>query len=153
MPNDSEILWNIYQEHCEWERHHEQQRASATNLLLAIAAGVLSVVTFDGEFSHSDLPLTIFVIIQGFFGALFVSKQYERFRTHQQRANEYRDALDALHPNIRIKSLRSVADEKIGEQYPHLRRIRLHKLWLALHLLIAIFGIVLTLMILLEHLS
>ena len=144
MADSTDILWNFYQEHCAWERHHENQRASVTNIFLLVAAGVLSVITFDG-ITRSDLPLTIFLILQGMFGALFVSKQYELFAKHQNRAKTYRKALDELYPEKQILTLRKRADDEHEEKYGKLSdEVRLYKLWVCLHLLVALFGVVLT---------
>jgi hypothetical protein len=144
MADSTDILWNFYQEHCAWERHHEEQRASVTNILLVVAAGVLSVITFDG-ISRSDLPLTIFLIMQGLFGALFVAKQYERFARHQRLVGKYRQALNDRFPESQIIALREQADKEHKEKYRILSdEVRLHQLWVGLHLLIALFGVVLT---------
>lgn len=144
MRDEAEMLWKFYQEHCTWERHHEQQRASATNLFLAVAAAVLSVVAFDGELSGSDLPLTIFLIVQGFFGSVFVAKHYQVFAVHQSRAGQYREALDSMFPEAGILSRRHKAEEENAARFPRLHRSRLNKFWVGLHVLIALFGAVLT---------
>jgi hypothetical protein len=144
MRDEAEILWKFYQEHCTWERHHEQQRASVTNLFLAVAAAVLGVVTFDGKLSGTDLPLTIFLIGQGFFGSVFVAKHYEVFSMHQSRAGQYREALDSMFPEAGILLRRSKADEENIVRFPHLHKLRLNKFWVGLHVLIALFGVVMT---------
>lgn len=144
MTDKSDILWNLYQEHCTWERHHEEQRASGTGLLLAVAAGVIGLVTFDGHINGSDIPLTVFLVMQGLFGALLAAKHYERFCLHRQRSNEYRDVLDALFPEAKIISLRRQADEKHNRTFPWLHKLRLNHFWVGLHLLIASVGMVLT---------
>jgi hypothetical protein len=153
MRDEAEVLWNLYQEHCTWERHHEQQRASATNLFLAVAAAVLSVVAFDRELSGSDLPLTIFLIAQGFFGTVFVAKHYQVFAMHQSRANEYREALNSLFPEAGILSRRRKADEENVARFPRLHKLRLNKFWVGLHVLIAFFGVVLTGIIVIRSLT
>lgn len=144
MAEPSDILWNFYQEHCVWERHHEAQRTSMTTLFVAIAAGVLGVITFDSKLNFTDLPLTAFLAMLGLFGAIFAAKHYERFCQHQERANQYRRALDAQFPSAGILSLRFAADEKVHAKFPRLRKLRLHSFWIGLHILIALFGTVLT---------
>ena len=144
MRDEAEIIWKLYQEHCTWERHHEQQRTSVTNLFLAVAAAVLGVISLDRELSGSDLPLTIFLIVQGFFGSVFVAKHYEVFSTHQSRAGHYREALDSIYPGAGILSNRVKADKENAARFPHLHKLRLNKFWVGLHILIALFGAVLT---------
>jgi len=150
MADCSDILWNLYQEHCTWERHHESQRATATNVLVIVTAGILSVIAFDKEINNIDLPLTIFMTLQGIFGTLFTAKHYERFCMHQERANQYRNALDTMFPSCQIKILREMADIKIQKKFPILYTIRLHTLWNGIHILISVFGFILTLGIILE---
>jgi hypothetical protein len=144
MRDETEILWKFYQEHCTWERHHEQQRASVTNLFLAVAAAVLGVVAFDRTLGASDLPLTIFLIVQGFFGSVFVAKHYQVFAMHQSRAYQYREALSSMFPETGILSRRCKADEGNVARFPRLHKLRLNRFWVGLHVLIALFGAVLT---------
>ena len=68
-PETADTVWKLYQEHCMWERHHESQRASITTILVAVAAAIFSVVAHDKAIAKSDLPLTLFLIMQGLFGA------------------------------------------------------------------------------------
>jgi hypothetical protein len=147
MMDNVEILWKFYQEHCSWERHHEQQRSLSTNLLIAVAAGIIGVVTFDKQLNNTDLPLTIFLIMQGIFGAIFSAKIYECFCMHQNRANHYRKEIDALFPQAKILSIRDKADLENLNRFRELHPLRLHRFWIGLHLLITVFGIVLTILI------
>src|SRR5437868_4603714 len=94
-----DVLWKMYEENVTEGRHHETQRATVTNLVIAIAAAVLGLVTYDKAITHLDLPLTIFLVFLGVFGAAFSSKYYERFRLHMKRAKKYRNALDKLLSN------------------------------------------------------
>jgi hypothetical protein len=147
MTDKYDLLWNIYQEHCNWERHHENQRSSVTNILIAVAAGVLGIIALDGKLAPTDLPLTIFLIIQGVFGSIFVAKQYERFARHQRLANKYRQELNDGYLDAKIVQLRKEGDIEQERQYKYLSKLRLHQLWVYLHLSFAIFGLVLTIII------
>jgi hypothetical protein len=147
MTDKYDLLWNIYQEHCNWERHHENQRSSVTNILIAVAAGVLGIIALDGKLAPTDLPLTIFLIIQGVFGSIFVAKQYERFARHQRLANKYRQELNDGYLDAKIVQLRKEGDLEQERQYKYLSKLRLHQLWVYLHLSFAIFGLVLTIII------
>ena len=146
MQNEN-ILWSLYEEHCKWERHHEEQRASVTNALVLVAAGVLSVVTFGG-LTQADLPLTAFLMVQGLFGAIVVEKQYERFARHQRLANCYRIAIDSQCPELGVDRIREEAEAEHKRRFPIMGRTRLHWLWTCLQLLIAAFGGVLTYVVL-----
>jgi hypothetical protein len=115
-----------------------------TNLFLAVAAAVLGVVAFDRTLGASDLPLTIFLIVQGFFGSVFVAKHYQVFAMHQSRAYQYREALSSMFPETGILSRRHKADEENVARFPRLHKLRLNRFWVGLHVLIALFGAVLT---------
>jgi hypothetical protein len=145
MPDKINILLDLYNEHCDWERHHENQRSSVTSILIAVAAGILGVVTFDGHINITDVPLTSFLIILGCFGALFSAKQYNSFTQHQERANKIREALDALVPDAKILTLRNAADKKTKLKNRVITKMRLHHFWNTLHILIALIGAILTL--------
>lgn len=149
MKEKTELLWRFYQEHCAWERHHETQRSSATNLVLVVAAAVLSLVTINKSIDLSDLPLTIFLIVLGLFGSILSLKHYERFKRHQTLAETYRKALDEDIPEAQILSLRSKAENRHTDDYratycSWIHRWRLHWLWIGLHLAVAVTGIVLS---------
>lgn len=144
MQDDVELIWNIYQEHCEWERHHEEQRASATNVLLAIAAAVLGLITYDQRVGRGDLPLALFLTLQGIYGALFMMKHYERFRMHRERAVGYRKELDVRFPQANLLQIRSAADQRNAENFPTIASLRLNWFWTGVHMLIAGGGLALT---------
>jgi uncharacterized membrane protein YidH (DUF202 family) len=144
MPDKVDVLLDLYREHCNWERHHETQRSSVTSILVAVAAGILGIVTFDGHIDTIDLPLTSFLIILGCFGALFSAKQYNSFSQHQERANKIREALNTLVPDAKILELRKEADEICKKKNRMMSKMRLHYFWNSLHVLITIIGILLT---------
>ena len=149
MNDKTELLWRFYQEHCNWERHHESQRALATNLVLFIAAGVLSVITIDKSIGVSDLPLTVFLMVLGVFGATLSRKQYERFARHQSLANEYRKAIDQELPEAEVLVIRNRAEDEHAPKYRIFYKSRLNWLWIGLPVVVAMTGVVLTLVIIL----
>lgn len=149
--DNGEILWRIYQEHCVWERHHEAQRSSATNVLVVVAAGVLSVIALDDGLTGIDLALAAFLVVVGLFGALMSAKQYERFARHQCLASAYRRALDDHFRDSRLLALRSEAESLHEARHPILGRLlRLNHLWTAIHLLTALFGVILSIIVLVD---
>lgn len=143
MKDETEIWWGMYVEHATQGRHHEQQRTAVTSFFAALAAGVVGVITHDKCINLSDLPLALFLVITGVFGAFFSAKQYERYNLHMQRARVYRNALAGHVPNARLLELKDEADRVSKSRFPLLSRSPLAVLWIALHLLIAVFGAVL----------
>ncbi|SCX87653.1 hypothetical protein [Nitrosospira sp. Nsp13] len=148
MENDNDflgdVLWKMYQEHCVQGRHHETQRSTVASTLIAIAGVAIGFITYDGNLSYQDLPLTLFLLLLGAFGAIFSAKQYERFSLHMTRARKHRDALDALLPQSPLKRLKTTADSEHNIAFPKLKTLRLHQFWLWLYLLIAVLGVLLS---------
>lgn len=142
---DNADLWlKLFQEYAAEARHHEQQRATVTGFFSALAAGVLTLVGFDKSLSLSDLPAALFLISIGVFGCIFSAKQYERYYVCMERARQYRGALEETVPGSRVLELKRTADKLAANRFPRLHRWRLGLFWVALHALIAVFGILLT---------
>jgi hypothetical protein len=150
MAQDTDVLWGLYQEHCDQGRHHENQRAAVTNVIIAIAAGVLGIASLDQSLDKTDIPMTLFIVILGLFGALLCAKHYERFEMHAERYRKYRDELEQLLPSTKIRQLKEEADKKHNRRYPRLHKVRLFWLWVGIHLGIAVFGLALSLLALLS---
>jgi hypothetical protein len=139
-----DALWRMYGEHCTHVRHHETQRSSVAAAFIAIAGALVGLITYDKELTVGDLPGTIFLLGVGIFGALFCAKQWERACKHTQRARHYRNKIDQLLTGVDIKSLKQKADEVHDREFPRLHKLRLHKFWIGLYLLIALLGFVLS---------
>ena len=144
MAQDTDVLWGLYLEHCNQCRHHESMRATVTNVFLTITAGVTGVVALDSKVNASDLPLTLFIVLLGAFGAFIAAKHYERVQMHTERARAYRDALEVLLPTTQIKALKQKADVKHNDEWPRLHKLRLFWLWIGIQIGIAVFGAVLS---------
>jgi hypothetical protein len=139
MKDKSELLWGMYQEHCVQGRHHEDQRANSTNILVAVAGGVLAFIANDGV-KKDEWPLAAFLIAIGVFGALFSAKQYEKSRFHMTAAGKYRWELEN-EAKVDLSSIRQSAGIEHKKQFPRLVPIRLFYFWIALHLVIAGLGL------------
>jgi hypothetical protein len=114
-----------------------------TNLIVGICAALLGVVGLDDRVSSADLPLAVFVIALGVFGAIFSAKQHERFDLHQERGKEFRKAIEALLPETAISSLRGAAAKRVKGEHKVLSRMRLYCFWLGLPLIVACIGVAL----------
>ena len=141
MKDKSDILWGMYQEHTNQGRHHEVQRASMTNINIVVAGGVLAFIA-QGGIARDEWLLASFLIILGLFGALFSAKQYERSRFHTRSAGKHREELEKL-SQTDLSSIRDDAKKEQKTKFPKLEPLRLHWLWIIVHLLIAGLGLVL----------
>lgn len=149
MKDEDDIRWRMYAEHCSHARHHETLRATTSNILLAISAGIIAVVTRgDRPFLIEYWPLTALLVCIGIFGALFSAKYHERFCMHTERARQYRDALEASLPATDLRRLKKTADRVTKAKFPRMFDLRLHKFWVCLHLAIAAMGVIMTILLL-----
>lgn len=138
-----DVLWKMYQEHCTQGRHHETQRATVAGAFIAISGAVVGLITFDKSISSADLPLILFLILLGAFGAVFSAKQHERFRLHMERARAYRDELDKQLAGSPLKRLKREADAEHNGKYPRLSDLQLNRFWIALYIFVAGLGLIL----------
>lgn len=141
MSASEEAVIAFWKEHREQLRQSEVQRSTLTNFLLVIAAG-LSALIVQQKFSAYVIPLAVFIVLIGVYGALTVAKYYERSAYHlgQARAlTEMLMTLGALDSKEPLERRRSAHYEK----FPRLRRIRLHHLWVGIHFGVALLGMTL----------
>jgi hypothetical protein len=148
MADPTDILLEYWKDQRVQARNTESQRATLTNIILLIVVATLGFVAQQG-LHRAMLPLTISLIILGLFGAAASAKYYERYRLHIAQAIQFSKLLGDpdLLPDYEdtLKPVR--ADH--ADRYRRISRIRLNKLWVALHLLVALTGFVLTAIILL----
>ncbi|MEU6319040.1 hypothetical protein [Streptomyces sp. NPDC047009] len=134
-----EAIRAYWKEHREQLRQCETQRSILTNLLLVITAA-LSALIVQQKFTLYVIPLCLFVSLAGVYGAVAVSKYYERASYHLSQARALtRDLVErgVLGSDEGLAQARAEHYRK----FPRLRRIRLHRLWVGLHLAIALYGL------------
>ncbi|MFD7681729.1 hypothetical protein [Streptomyces sp. NPDC060187] len=134
-----EAIRAYWKEHREQLRQCETQRSTLTNLLLVITAA-LSALVVQQKFSTYVMPLCLFVALAGGYGAIAVSKYFERASYHLSQARALTRELvelGVLSSDERLVQAR--ADHY--RSFPRLHRIRLHRLWVILHLAIVLYGL------------
>jgi hypothetical protein len=151
MPDSINVLLAMYNEQCTQARHYESQRATVSGFLLAIAAALVGLITYDKSITRSDLPPAIFLFVLGVFGALSSFKHYERSLRHGKRAQEYREKLNELIPALKINELRVKADGETNSRFKRLYKLRLHHIWHFLHFMIILMGLWLIVAALIGH--
>jgi hypothetical protein len=148
MADDTDVLLKIYEEQWAQGRQHENQRVTITNIVLLISSAVVGFIAQQG-ISPKTLPISILLIVIGIFGAVACAKSYERVEYHFERVRFLQNRLNELHPNGRWGELKEKADAEHNSLFPKLMKIHMHQFWIALHLIIMLFGIVLTIIALL----
>lgn len=146
-----EYLWRMVNEHMTQARHQETLRSSMTTLLVTLSVAIVGFITFDKQLSPTDLAPSTLLFFLGAFGIFFSGKHYERFNFHIARVRSYRNALERCFPDVQWSELREEADTYHEPKFPRLIKQRQHRLWLVLHGINAILGVVLTAIILLKQ--
>lgn len=141
MSEASDAVLAYWNEHRQQLRQSEDQRATMTNFLLVITAG-LSGLVIQQKFANTTIPLGVLITLIGLYGALISAKYHERANYHLAQARALTRTLkdlNVLTDDPHIDQLR----QRHYAAFPRLHRIRLHWLWTGLHLTIAGYGIVL----------
>ncbi|MFE4611546.1 hypothetical protein ACFRK5_24850 [Streptomyces niveus] len=134
-----EAIRAYWKEHREQLRQCETQRSTLTNLVIIVTAA-LSALIVQQKFTVNVMPLCIFVALAGVYGAVAVSKYYERASYHLSQARALtRDLVErgVLGSDQRLVQARA----EHYRSFPRLRRIRLHRMWVILHLAIVLYGV------------
>ncbi len=134
-----EAIRAYWKEHREQLRQCETQRSTLTNLLIVLTAA-LSALIVQQHFSLYVIPLCIFIMLAGLFGAVAVSKYYERATYHLSQARALTRDLVALGVLGTDETLVKARADHYSA-FPRLHRIRLHSLWVALHFAIMLYGL------------
>ncbi len=149
MDNQTQqFLLRILEENWRHARLSEEKRATLANLALLITFITQVVLAFTG-FNRRVLPLPAFLIVCGIYAFAVNKKLYERAQFHTQRARKLRASLDQALPEAKVETLQTSAEAEHARRYAFWMKVRLHTIWLGLHLLIAVLGIVETLLCLL----
>jgi hypothetical protein len=140
MQDEVELLLKIYEDQAAQCRHHESQRTSAVNLILAIGAALLGLSGLS-DLSPAFIPAAIFLGILGIFGALFARKHYERFRYHTMLAGKYWEKIEQLQPGTTVDL--EAAYEEHQQRFPLVGALSLNWFWTALPLLVTLIAVLL----------
>jgi hypothetical protein len=143
MAETTDVLLKLVQEQWTQARQSEEQRATMTNFLLVLAAAILGFVV-DKGLTRELWPLTGLLALLGIFGAVASSKYYERFRFHMEISYRLEERLEQLHLDLNYKALFHSVDLEQRSKFPIMFPLRLNKLWLCLHLSIALIGLIST---------
>jgi len=138
MADLKDIILTKYQEERNWARHHENQRAMVTNVIIAIAA---ATIAFFGK-SQFNFAGALFLIVIGLFGMIVSYKYCERSHFHWRWAKEFDLKLREAESALGIDEYDRKLEEHYNE-YPWVSSVPLKWLWVGLHFLIAVIGIVL----------
>lgn len=149
MSETTDILINAADREFAQAKQSEDQRSSITGLIVVVASAIQGGLTQTG-LNKNALPLTITLSLLGIFGMLVSFKLYERFRRHVRYGFLIRKRLEELHPETQLSALLETTRKQQQTEFPLLRGLRLYILWMALHCIIMILGIIYTIIALLH---
>ncbi|WP_431728052.1 helix-turn-helix domain-containing protein [Verrucosispora sp. TAA-831] len=140
--DDVAILLRLWQEQRDQARQSENHRA-----ILSITIALICAVTGFASVGVGPVPvqvsLALVVVTLAFVGAMSSHKYYERHQMHMNEARRLRQQLDQLRPHLRIETTWISSRTEHAARYPRVYRLRLHHLWVIVHLVLALVGAVL----------
>jgi multisubunit Na+/H+ antiporter MnhF subunit len=143
MADRSDILLEYWRDQRTQARNTESQRAVLANLVLLIAAAILGLVAQAG-IKKADAILTLLLVLLGLLGAMASAKYYERYNLHIDQAVRFSSLLSSSDAQTDYEAILAPVRDSHAEEYRILSRVRLNKLWLTIHILIALAGCGLT---------
>jgi hypothetical protein len=136
MPGELEY----YKEQLDHGRHIEVQRSTIAGLVLT-ASGAIIGKLLATPLRPTALPYTITLCLLNLVALLISAKLYERFRLHNEIAKLVRNSI-----NPDLAKFRRKAESAVRERYPVLFSIRLHVIWNCLFGVLAVLGLVTTIL-------
>jgi len=143
MADEKDFLLHMIQEQWAQARQSENQRATLSNFIIVIASAITAFLVKIKP-GKEGISLSIFLIFLGAFGALICAKLYERFYLHVQRIGRMMERLDQLFPNAQVCHLEEIADKRHKKRFRITSKIRIHCLWMIIHITIMVIGLVCT---------
>ena len=143
MTDTIEFLLRSMEENQKHAHLSENRRATLANVVLVIVSAIHVVLALVG-FSRRALPLTVLLVLLGVYGLLVSVKLYERQQFHLLRARMLRKQLDELCPQAQVLQVQKLAEEEHKTHYSLFFKVRLNNIWLGLYTVIAVLGIVYT---------
>jgi len=146
-PSEPAVL-AYWTEHREQLRQSENQRAALTNYVLVVTAGLSGFVA-QQKFAVTVLPVCVLIIALGLYGALSAAKYHERANYHLTQARALTRTLSSMGALGPESELDDARQSHIGN-VPRLYKVRLHAMWTGLHLGVALYGVGLVVLCLLN---
>ena len=149
-PDSNAFLTCNMKENWQLAREAEEKRFLLATMNLLLAAALQITLAFTG-FHRQVLPVTCWLMLIGIYGIVASLKLYERSQFHILRARKLRAKLDNLYPDADLEQLFQEAEKEQKQAYPLLRRTRLNNIWIALHTLIILLGMIYSILCLLLY--
>lgn len=149
----SEMLWSLYVSERDFIQHHENQRTNASNIITAIAAGLVVALGTEKLSPVIEIAVCIILMALGLFGYAFCGKLSSLIKLHAERSYEYLSALDEHATSLDIDMLKKKATQAHGNKKDRFSKVRLSTIWSTFHLFIFVSGIVFSFVYLIMYFS
>lgn len=137
----ADVWLKMWQEQRAQARQSENQRAVVTVVVVAVAVSAFGYLAVHHGSQLVSLLVAVGVCLLGLFGAVITGKYYERFKMHMDSAQAIRGRLDTLFPDLHLLEDWSANRVRHEQNFSVLYNLRLHHLWVGLHLGIATAGV------------
>jgi hypothetical protein len=137
------LAWNLYLSEREFIKHHENQRTTASNILAAIAAGLLVSLGTNQLTIEIRILISFLLAAIGLFGYVFCWKLYALIMLHADRSYEYLDVLSVGFKELKIEEIKNNAKQANQKKFKFYGKIGLHTIWNWFHLFIFFMGLIL----------
>ncbi|GCE20107.1 hypothetical protein [Dictyobacter kobayashii] len=141
-----DVLLRFIEQRYSQRRHHEDQRATITGVIFVIAAAIQGALAQMG-FNKNALTLTFTLIILGIFGVIASAKLSQKCSWHDHMLARLFQQLDGLVPELQVQDTYKLTRKDYEKHHKLLLKIHAHDIWAAVNLLIALLGIVYTIVI------
>lgn len=145
----AETLRAMFKHYADVGLDHQRQSATTSNILLAIAGAILTLIGIDGRLDHvGDAMGAACVAIIGGFGMIWSWKQHETYGYWTNIADIYQKQLFDLvqvPESLQVCKLKKKANIKSAKEYGTVavNRLRIRYLWVVLHGMVMALGIAL----------
>jgi len=86
LSEQSEVLLRYHQDYGQRACHYESQRATVGHIIVLGTVGLIGLI---GPLEHQDWPLTVCIVLIGFFGTVFTCVYDGLVRRCEQRRKQY----------------------------------------------------------------
>lgn len=148
--DENEFAWRLYESERDFIKHHENQRTNASSILAAISTALVVAIASGISDDWLRLLVAVTMVLVGVFGAIFSGKLYELIQLHASRSYEYLEIANASFPTIDVTSIKGKVKKSQEKRYPFFASISLNKIWFRFHILVALFGLVVCAIIILD---
>lgn len=138
----NELLWNLYMSERGFIKHHENQRTTASNILTAIAAGLIVALGTGNLSVEIQMLISYLLSVIGFFGYVFCTKLYALIKLHASRSYEYLKILDSNFKEINVLEIKDLVQTKNKDNFKYFGKLGLNTIWRIFHLFICCTGLI-----------